>query len=167
MMQKKVKRSICSILLALIMISNFTIEVFAIEQNSSVVEEVVQLEAEVTGYNQFYESVPYATTFVDASITISFDSEGMHIGICTGMNGIASVVGVKDVEVQHKTGWFTWETVAVSTGGESYNTTASLCSLVFQGAVKGESYRVKCVHYGNVDGYREMEAETDWVTCEY
>lgn len=170
-MKRKVKKSICSIVLSLLMMSSFTIEALAASQqdnNEEVVQlqsEVEQLDCEVSGYNVEYEIVPYATTFVDASITIYFESDGMHIDICTGMNDVASVVGVKDIQIQRKTGWFTYETVAVSSGGESYDVTTSLCTILYSNAVEGETYRVKCVHYGNVDGYRELEAETDWITC--
>ena len=171
-MKRRMKKSIFSVLLTLLLMCNFSIEVLAAEQNDCLVEEVLlesniaQLDCEVIGYNQLSEIVPYATTFVDASITISFDSAGMHITICTGMNDIASVVGMKDVEVHRKT-LFGWELVAVSDGGEVYNLTTAVCSMTYTGAVKGERYRVTCTHYGDVDGYRELEAETDWVTCNY
>lgn len=170
---RKIKKSICSVLLSMFMLCNFCIEAFAAsQQDDNMIEkaslntEVVQLECEVIGFTQFPEIVPYATTFVDASITISFDSEGMHIGICTGMNDIASVVGAKDIEVHRKT-LFSYEVVAVADGGELYNVTTVLNSMVYTNAVQGQKYRVVCTHYGDVDGYREMYAETDWVTCNY
>lgn len=170
----KLKKSVCSVLLSLFVFSSFSAEVFAAsQQSSSMVEgvvqlddEIAQLDCEVIGYTQFPEIVPYATTFVDAAITISFDSEGMHITICTGMNDIASVVGMKDIEV-HRKKLIGYEVVAVSDGGEVYDLTTAVCSLVYTGAVRGEKYRVVCTHYGDVDGYRELEAETDWVTCSY
>lgn len=172
-MLKKVRKSIYSIVLSLLLVSSFSIETFAAVQQSDdfvkgvqVENSVVQLDCEVFGYYQLPEIVPYATTFVDASITISFDSEGMHIGICTGMNGIAAVVGSKNIEVHRKT-LFGYELVAVADGGEVYNTTTALTSMVYTGAVRGEKYRVICTHYGDVEGYRELENETDWVTCNY
>ena len=82
------------------------------------------------------------------------------------MNDIASVVGVKDIEV-HRKKLFVYEVVAVADGGEVYNTTTALTSMVYTGAVQGEKYRVVCTHYGDVDGYRELDADTDWVTCNY
>lgn len=172
-MKKRIKKSICSILLSLLMLSNFSVEAFAASRQNINLSEVAQLDGEVIildceviGYNQFPEVNPYATTFVNASTTISFDAEGMHIGICTGMNDVASVVGVKDIEVHRKT-LFSYEVVAVADGGEAYNVTTGLCSMVYTGAVQGQKYRVVCTHYGDVDGYREMYAETDWVTCNY
>ncbi len=172
-MRKKVRKSFYSVLLSVVMLSHFSLEAFAVSQHSDSVSEVIQfeneivkLDCEVIGYNQFSEIIPYATTFVDASITISFDSEGMHIGICTGMNGVASVVGVKDIEV-HRKKLFGYELVAVADGGEVYDTATALTSMVYTGAVQGEKYRVVCTHYGDVDGYRELYAETDWVTCNY
>ena len=172
-MSRKVRNSIYSILLSFLLVCNFGLEVFAASQYSeNIIDEVqlggniTRLDCDVFGYNQFPEIVPYVTSFVDASITISFDSAGMYIGICTGMNGIASVVGVKDIEV-HRKKLFGYEVVAVSDGGEAYNVTTGVCSLLYTGAVQGEKYRVVCTHYGDVDGYRELEADTDWVTCNY
>lgn len=170
---KRIKKSICSVLLSLLMLCNFGIEAFATsKQDDSIIKKssldtgIVQMDCEVIGFNQFPEITPYATTFVDASITISFDSEGMYIGICTGMNDIASVVGAKDIEV-HRKKLFGYEVVAVAEGGELYNVTTVLNSMVYTGAIQGEKYRVVCTHYGDVDGYRELYAETDWVTCNY
>ncbi len=165
-MRKFMGKSLCSVLLCLIMLSGFNIETFAAsdeENNLSKVVQldngVVQLDCEVSGYVEMPEIVPYATTFVNASITISYDSQGMYVDICTGMNDVASVVGVKDIEIQKKV-LFGWETVAVSSGGESYNVTTSVCTIFYDNAVEGQTYRVRCIHYGNVDGYREMEAES-------
>ncbi len=172
-MKKRVKKSLVSILLSIFLVSSFCMEAFAASQQNSGLEEinqlesdVVQLECEVVGYNETSAIVPYATYFADASITISFDSEGMHITICTGMNDIASVVGMKDIEV-HRKKLIGYEVVAVADGGEVYDTTTAITSLLYTGAVQGEKYRVVCTHYGDVDGYRELEAETDWVTCSY
>lgn len=163
-MKKSMYKLICSLAMAIIMISNMNVRAFAA---SDLIDEIEVLEVEVSGRNDVLpEMMPYATTFMDASITISFDSEGMYIDICTGMNGIASVVGAKDIEVHRKT-LFSYEVVAVADGGELYNTTTVLNSMVYRNAVQGQKYRVVCTHYGDVDGYREMYAETDWVTCNY
>ena len=172
-MRKRTRNSICSMLLSLIMLSTYCMQAFAMPQQNDISSEIVQLEGdvvqldcEVVGYNEEYQIVPYATAFADASITFSFGEEGMHISICTGMNGIASVVGVKNIEV-HRKRLIGWEVVAVADGGEVYNTTTALTTMVYTGAVEGEKYRVSCTHYGDVEGYREMDSQTDWITCHY
>ncbi len=172
-MHKRIKKSFGAWILSLLLMVSFSMEAFAVdfhntslEKSSQLESSFVQLDCEVIGYNELPDVVPYATYFADAAITISFDSEGMHITICTGMNGIASVVGVKDIEV-HRKKLIGYEVVAVSDGGEAYNVTTGVCSLLYTGAVQGEKYRVVCTHYGDVDGYRELEADTDWVTCNY
>ncbi len=166
-MKRRVKRAICAALLSVLMLSSYTMEIFAASPQDTNAAEVVQMETQVVAYTQLPEVVPYATTFVDASISVSFSSEGMHITICTGMNDIASVVGVKDIVVERKSGWFSWETVAVASGGEYYNETTIVCSMTYTGAVVGETYRVSCVHYGDVDGYRELESRTSGYKCQY
>ena len=172
-MHKRIKKSFGAWILSLILMVSLSMEVFVVEFHNNSLEKssqlegsIVQLDCEVIGYNELPDVVPYATYFADASITISFNSEGMHITICTGMNGIASVVGVKDIEV-HRKKLFGYEVVAVADGGEVYDTTTAITYMVYTGAVQGEKYRVVCTHYGDVEGYRELEADTDWVTCNY
>lgn len=172
-MQRKLRKSFGSVLLSIILMGCFCMETFAASQQncglqgtSQLESNIEQLECETIGYSDLPTIVPFSTYFADAAITISFDSEGMHIDICTGMNDIASVVGAKDIEV-HRKKLFGYEVVAVAEGGELYNVTTVLNSMVYTGAIQGEKYRVVCTHYGDVDGYREMYAETDWVTCNY
>ena len=166
-MKRRVKRAICAALLSVLMLSSYSMEILAASPQDTNATEVVQMDTQVVSYTQLPEVVPYATTFADASITVSFSSAGMHITICTGMNDIASVVGIKDIVVERKSGWFSWETVAVASGGEDYNVTSVACSMTYTGAVVGETYRVSCVHYGDVDGYRELESQTSGYKCQY
>ena len=166
-MKRRVKRAICAALLSVLMLSSYTMEIFAAAPQDTNVANVVQMDVQVDSYTQIPEIVPYATTFADASITVRFSSDGMHITICTGMNDIANVVGVKDIVVERKSGWFSWETVAVASGAELYNETTIVCSMTYTGAVVGETYRVSCVHYGDVDGYEELESQTSGYKCQY
>ena len=108
---------------------------------------------------------PRSTTFIDTSITIGYDEEGMHVAITTDLNGVGSVVGAKDIKVQIKNG-SSWTTVATSTGGVT-NATGCIINVTYPDAVKGETYRVTCIHYGNVDEYRELYHETEGSKCIY
>lgn len=98
--------------------------------------------------------MPY-TMLTNCIITASKCSEGMAIDISTGTVGESSVLGVKDVKVLKKTWYGGWKTVAVSDGGEVYNRTTMGISLVYKGAEEGATYKITCVHYGNVNGYIE------------
>ena len=82
------------------------------------------------------------------------------------MNNVASVVGVKDIKIQVKNG-NNWVTVAESLGGEVYNTSSCAVNLNYGGVVEGYTYRVTCVHYGNVDEYRELYHESVGFKCQY
>lgn len=130
-------------------------------------ESIVVLDSEVYGFDRDSEAEPYVTTFRDASITFSFSSAGMKVSILTSMIGDAAYVGVKDISVQRKGFLGIWKTVAVSDGGRSDNVSSSICYFTYDGAEKGEVYRVKCTHYGYVDEYRELEAVSMEGKCSY
>lgn len=164
------KRIIGFVVAAVLMLGVNPVEVSAAFVNEEKVQtqanEIEVLQATITGSNEMPEIVPYATVFNVASVSAVYDEAGMHIDIITTMNGVASVVGVKDIEIQKKTWYGGWTTVATSTGGESYNVMTSVCSLTYTGTVAGETYRVVRTHYGNVDGYRELSGETGGFLCD-
>lgn len=97
-----------------------------------------------------------ATTFLDTSFVVECTSAGMDITIHTSMTKEASVVGVKDIVIERKVG-LGWVTVATATGGEVYNSAGCAVTLLYEQAIYDETYRISCVHYANVDGYRELE----------
>ena len=161
---KRIKRMI-SLLLSSIMLSTLFINVTFAAENSSDTDVVV-LEAVVREYTPGMNSTARSTTFADNSIDVSFSSSGMSITITTSMTRIASVVGVKDVEIQLKNG-NDWVTIATSTGGELYNTLGCAVTCTYTGVIYGEYYRVVCTHYGDVDGYRELYHESAAMRCIY
>lgn len=101
------------------------------------------------------EISPY-TMLASCIISVGRESDGMHIEISTGSVGTASVLGVKDVKVWKKIGYNKWELVAVSDGAEASKCTTMGISLVYKGAEQGETYKITCLHYGNVDGYTDF-----------
>ena len=131
---------------------------------------IVELDANVTAtYDQDMMNYVQArsTTFSDTTIDMAFSSDGMYIAIHTDLTMTGSVVGVKDIQIQKKGLLGTWTTVATSDGGEVTNASGCIGSLLYEGAEYGATYRVTCVHYGNVDGYRELYHETIEAKCVY
>ena len=157
-----------SLLLSAIMLSTLFINVaFAAENSEETAEDVVALEAVVREYTPNVNSTARSTTFADATVDVQFSSSGMSITITTGMTKIASLVGVKDIEIQLKNG-SDWVTVATCTeGGEATDALGCAVDLLYTGAIYGEYYRVVCTHYGDVDGYRELYHETAAMRCIY
>lgn len=158
------KKITCTLLTVILLNASLAMPVFAAEESN-----IEVLEATVMGYDApIFEGVsPRSTTFIDTSIDVYFDSDGMHIEIYTGTSLTASVLGVKDIEIQKRGLFGIWTTVATSTGGEAHNIGTVSVILTYAGAVKGETYRVCCTHYGNVDEYRELYHETSGMTCAY
>lgn len=87
-----------------------------------------------------------------ASLYGNFISGGLEITCRTKTNDTASTIGVKNVRIQHYNG-STWDTIASHPGGSFTNTNAYegiyTCS---GGFVKGEQYRLYCVHYAYING---------------
>ena len=158
-------KKITSILLSAIMLSTLFINVAFATENASDVD-VIALEAVVQEYTPDMNATVRSTTFSDNSIDVSFSSSGMSITISTSTTLIASVVGVKDVEIQLKNG-NDWVTIATSTGGELYNTLGCAVTCTYTGVIYGEYYRVVCTHYADVDGYRELYHESAAMRCIY
>lgn len=135
---------------------SYAAEADSIEDN----DEVEVLEAVLTeGIHSESGISPY-TMLADCIITASCASDGMHIDISTGVVGTGSVLGVKDVKIQKKTWLGKWKTVAVCSGSESYNRGTMGISILYEHAEKGETYRISCIHYGDVNGYTEYENVT-------
>lgn len=155
-MNKILKRIVCLVLVAVIMNCSYAMNAFAKE---TVDFEVVNIEATVVGHDAEPAIGMRSTTFVSTAIHVSSSSQGMSVTIDTDMNNTASVVGVKDIKVQLKNG-NDWITVATSTGGEVSGHIGCSVSFTYSGAVKGQTYKICCTHYGNVDEYRELYHET-------
>lgn len=156
-MNKLLKRILSIVLVAIITNCSYVMNAYAVED---VDLKVINIEATVVGHDGGASVGARSTTFTGAAITLSFSSAGMSVTIDTDMNDTASVVGVKDIKVQLKSG-NDWITVATSTGGEVSGYSGCSVSFTYSGAVKGKTYKICCTHYGNVDGYRELYQETD------
>lgn len=87
-----------------------------------------------------------------ASLYGNFTSGSLEVTCNTKTDDVASTIGVKNVRVQHYNG-STWETIASHPGGSLPNTTAYEGGYIFSGGfVKGEQYRLYCVHYAYITG---------------
>lgn len=161
-MAKQIKKVLSLVLLVVTIISSTNLEVLAAEIPAEDEEKVETLEAKVDYYHHVKSDSDIsviATRFGDTSITVGQCNEGMEIIIVTATDETASMIGVKDIKVKHKV-WWGWDTVATSTGGCVYNSSGMSCTLVYKSAVVGDTYKISCVHYADVDGYREVTTET-------
>ena len=161
---KKVIKGIQKILGVLVMVAllgetlGFTCKAAGASNLPEQCDENVQVEVlEATVIEDFDWSSgisPY-TMLTDCTIGVSGARDGMHIDISTGAVGLASVLGIKDVKIYKKTWYGGWDYVAFSSGGEANNCTTMGINILYENAVKDATYKITCVHYGNVDGYTE------------
>ena len=149
-------RKIFTILMSMIMLfSSVSTEVFAAEMTAGQVEV---LESSVFDCERIGQNVR-STTFSDTSIDIACSASGMDVTIYSTASQLCSVIGVKDIEVQMKSG-SDWVTVATATSGEQTNTYGMGLHFIYPDAIYGATYRIHCVHYANGDEYRELEHTT-------
>ncbi len=118
-------------------------------------ENVEVLEATVVEDFDWSSNINPYTMLTDCIIGVSGASDGMHIDISTGVVGTASVLGIKDVKIYKKTWYGGWDYVAYSSGGEAKNCGTMGINILYENAVKDATYKITCIHYGNVDGYTE------------
>lgn len=151
---RNVKRIISLVLTALFLVSVPTMETQAAELYAVEKEEVEVLKF-VPVEKETLDRRPSArTTIFNCIIDIYCSSDGMLVEVTTDCLGTASVIGVKDIKIQKKV-WYGWKTVATSEGGARENGNTYAGSILYTGAEYGETYRVSCVHYADVDGYEE------------
>lgn len=156
--KRRVRRFICTALAAMFLVSAPCTQALAAEADTGY-EEVQVLEASVYAVPVDENTPSLQTVFGNCFISVSGSDSGMLIEIRTESYGVSSVIGVKDVKIQKKV-WYGWQTVATSSGGELTNVSTVNCSLLYEEAVKGETYKITCVHYANVDGYKEGTSDS-------
>lgn len=122
--------------------------------------EVEALEAELMENPVWPSDVHARTMLTECIISVSGNDEAMCINIVTGSVGTASVLGVKDIKIYKKNWLGLWTLVATSSGGEGYNCSISGVSIKYANAVKDATYKITCIHYGDVDGYIEGENDS-------
>ncbi len=108
-----------------------------------------------------------APALCDCTINISFSSAGMYIGVTTGTNATASIVGAKDIKVERKSG-LSWVQVGTCDGNYDTNTALFGGQTTYTSAVRGETYRVTVTHYATVSGISLSYTQTTpGLTCIY
>lgn len=120
-------------------------------------------DADVYGGLYDVEGNPYvrAIRLTNCAIRMTYETASLYMEFITGCNTEASEIGVKDIEVQEKNGIF-WNTIATSSGGSIANDIDFIGNCTCTSVEKGETYRVKCVHYAYINGtYYSLENVTD------
>lgn len=160
-MSYKLKKFLCMFVLAVLFaeVPGFVSEA----AETSVTEESIEvevLEAEVIEDVEGNPEIVPRTMLVDCMINVGRKSDGMHIDVIVGTVGTASVLGVKDIKIWKKNSYGRWDLVAISDGGESYNSASGGVTITYANAVFGATYKITCVHYGDVNGMEEYSNDS-------
>lgn len=148
-----------AILMSVILIYSSGISAFAAETPNMSVGFGNNMEAVLSDENSNAILPSYISL---TNISTSFSSAGMLVKFGTYTHGTVSTIGVKDIAIQKKV-WYGWETVATSKGCQFNNKTLMGASVLYPDAVKGETYRTKCLFYA----YKKVDIEIASETCGY
>lgn len=168
---KKTKRFLCMTLAVILGIGFNPVRAVAAEEEKIVLMYVTQQDgltlnlddADVYGGLNDVEENPHVRTprLTNCSIRMTYETASLYMEFVSGCNVDASELGVKDIKVQEKNGIF-WNTIATSAGGSIANANSFVGNCTCTSVVKGETYRVKCVHYAYINGtYHSLENVTD------
>ncbi len=152
---KKGFKSFIALLMVVVMSNVLCGKVSAAAEN----KEIEQLQAQVMEVHNHSDFSALSTDFITASISVSKINNAMYISITTILNDTASIVGVKDIVIWHKEGG-NWVAVATSSGGSVNQTDGMSCVVTYANAIQGDTYKITCTHYGNVDEYRELKNDS-------
>ena len=170
--RKKVKRGIGLIMAVLFLVCVPGNSVLAAAADAGVMEETDDEAPDITLVrfdvpNDFLTDQPMARTFLtNCSIIYSCSERGLVVDFITSASQVASVIGVKDIELEIKH-WYGWSCFYRSPGCENEDSDSIGCTLTYKNAKVGATYRISCVHYADVDGYVEVENETDGFEFKY
>lgn len=160
-MVHKLKKVLCVFVLMAVFADVFAFESQAAETSEAEESiEVEVLEAKVLENVEGNSGIAPQTMLVECMINVGRKSDGMHIDITVGTVGTASVLGVKDIKIWKKNSRGNWELVATSNGGEEYNSASSGVTIRYANAVVGATYKITCVHYGDVNGMEECDNDS-------
>lgn len=85
-------------------------------------------------------------TLMACNVGVGISSSGLGITFDTTASHSADEIGVKNVVLQEKTWYGGWKDIPMSNYC-TYNSDWYAGDVVYTGATKGTTYRVKCTHY--------------------
>ena len=139
-MSKKVTAILTLMLLGCLFVGN--LNVFAAE---SEFVEVTQSENKVIFEGSDSINVLSEPNLLGCNVGIGIANNGLAITFDTNATHIADEIGVKNAVLQEKT-WYGWKDIPMSNYC-TYNSDWYAGDIVYTGATKGTTYRVKCTHY--------------------
>ena len=158
---QKVKRILSVLMIAALLtqVSGFNSYAAGAETEENDIEVEV-LEAKIIEEGEWNSGISLYTMLVDCKIIVCRKDDGMCINLTVGTTKTASVLGVKDIKIWQKNSQGKWDLVATSNGGESYNCASGGVSVTYPNAVLGATYKITCVHYGDVNGMEEYSNDS-------
>lgn len=107
--------------------------------------ETPQSRIEVFSVTDTVGNVLSSPSLSSCEVGIGIASNGLYITFDTTATQKADEIGVKNAVLQEKT-WYGWKDIPMSNYC-TYNSDWYAGDIVYTGATKGTTYRVKCTHY--------------------
>ncbi|HIV92235.1 MAG TPA: hypothetical protein H9744_11245 [Candidatus Eisenbergiella stercoravium] len=139
-MSKKFRRTIILIAIGCLFLGNLTISA---TENSFI--EIPQNKIEAFSLTEAGNNVLSNPSLSACKVGVGISNNGLHITFDTTATQKADEIGVKNAVLQEKT-WYGWKDIPMSNYC-TYNSDWYAGDIVYTGATKGTTYRVKCTHY--------------------
>lgn len=108
--------------------------------------EVPQRKIEVISEEKDNINLLSSPSLLACTVGIGIANNGLLITFDTDATDVADEIGVKNVVVQEKTWYGGWRDIPANNYC-TYNSDYYAGDIVYTGATKGTTYRVKCTHY--------------------
>ena len=108
--------------------------------------EVPQSKIEVVSEEKNGTNLLSSPSLLACTVGVGIADNGLLITFDTDATDVADEIGVKNVVVQEKTWYGGWRDIPANNYC-TYNSDYYAGDIVYTGATKGTTYRVKCTHY--------------------
>lgn len=139
-MEKRIKRSILCAIICCILFGKMNV----LAAGNLFIEIPQEKNNMFTTENDNYMAMS-EPSLTECVVGVGIANNGLYITFDTTANQKADEIGVKNVIVQEK-GLFGWKDIPAS-NYFTYNSDFYAGDIVYTGAQKGTTYRVKCTHY--------------------
>lgn len=140
-MGKKIKNILLATLVGCLLLGN--INIFAAADNFI---EIPQEKISIVPEENNFVEVASNPVLTECIVGVGIASNGLYITFDTTATQSADEIGVKNVVLQEKTWYGGWKDIPMSNYC-TYNSDWYAGDVVYTGANKGTTYRVKCTHY--------------------
>ena len=108
--------------------------------------EIPENKTEVSSVMSDFADTLASPSLSACNVWVGIADNGLLVTFDTTATQVADEIGVKNVIIQEKTWYGGWKDIPISNYYRN-NSSYYMTDIVYTGATKGTTYRVKCTHY--------------------